>query len=152
MALPWVRLDTQWPQNPKFLMLAEDRKWRAICVYMAALAYSGAHGTDGFIPYYAITVVHGTKREATELVAVSLWQPCDGGWQINDWADYQFSTEENQKRSEKARNAALVRWHGKEPARGNAPGMLRAVPEGELSNARTYVQNERTYGDGVTSR
>src|ERR1700761_3375914 len=99
MPLPWVRLDTQWAHNPKFLMLAEDKKWRAICVYMSALGYCGSQGTDGFIPYYALTVLMGTKKEATELVAVALWHPCDGGWQINDWSAYQESNEESQKRS-----------------------------------------------------
>jgi hypothetical protein len=153
MGLPWVRLDTQWPHNPKFLMLAEDKKWRAICVYMAGLAYCGAQGTDGFIPYYAISVVQGTKKEAIELVAVSLWHPCEGGWQINDWSDYQYTTEENQKRSDKARQAALTRWHGKQPAHGNASGMLRAVPEPSPSNARREEETrERTYGDGATTR
>jgi hypothetical protein len=124
-----VRLDTAWPQNPKFLMLAEDKKWHAISVYMAALAYCGGQGTDGFIPYYAISVLHGTKREASELVTVALWHPCDGGWQINDWADYQRTTEENERRSKKARDAALVRWHGKGNAPGNAPRMLTALPD-----------------------
>ena len=113
MGLPWVRLDTRWAHNPKFLMLAEDKKWKAICVYWAGLAYSGAHGTAGFIPYYALTVAtHGTKKEASELIAVGLWHPCDGGWQVNDWADYQESNEETERRSKKAQNAALVRWHG----------------------------------------
>lgn len=151
MGLPWVRLDTQWPHNPKFLMLVEDKKWRSICVYMAGLAYCGAQGTDGFIPYYAISVVQGTKKEATELIAVQLWHPCEGGWLINDWSDYQYTTEENQKRSEKARQAALVRWHGRNGANGNAASMLRAVqpamPGTKPSNARTE-ENERTYGEG----
>lgn len=136
MGLPWVRLDTQWPHNPKFLMLAEDKKWRAISVYMAGLAYCGGQGTDGFIPYYAISVVHGTKKEANELIAVALWQPCDGGWQINDWSDYQFTSEQNERRSKKARDAAMVRWHGTSSAPSNASSMLRAVPDDQPSNAR----------------
>jgi hypothetical protein len=129
MGLPWVRLDTQWPQNPKFLMLAEDKKWRAITAYMAGLSYSGAHGTDGFIPYYAISATHGTKKEAAELVAVSLWIPCEGGWQINDWSDYQPSNEENELRSKKARDAAMSRWHGSNGnGMSNANGNARSMP------------------------
>jgi len=131
MGLPWVRLDTKWPQNPKFLMLAEDKKWRAICAYMAGLAYCGGHGTDGFIPYYALGVIYATKKEATELVAVQLWHPCDGGWQINGWADHQESNEETAKRSKKARDAAMVRWHGNKQAPSNTPSMLRAVPDSD---------------------
>lgn len=112
MGLPWVRLDTQWPHNPKFLMLVEDKKWRAIAVYMASLGYSGAHGTAGFLPYYALSVMHATKKEAAELTAVRLWLDAEGGWQINDWDEYQPSNEESEKRSKKARDAAFARWHG----------------------------------------
>jgi hypothetical protein len=126
--LAWVRLDTNWPHNPKFLMLAQDKKWRAIAVYMGGLAYSGGQGLDGFVPFYALPLVNGTKREASDLIAASLWHPCDGGWQIHDWRDHQESNEETERRSKKAQDAAMVRWHGTKNAPSNAPSMLRALP------------------------
>ncbi len=110
MALPWVRLDTQWPQNPKFLMLIEDKKWRAIAVYFAGLAWSGSQGQAGYIPRAALPMIHGTTKEATELAAVRLWIPAQGGWDINDWAEYQPTNEEHEKRSKRARDAANARW------------------------------------------
>lgn len=110
MGLPWVRLDTQWPHNPKFLMLVEDKKWRAIAVYMAALGYSGVHGTDGYVPAIALTMLHGTKREAGDLVEVGLWRPAQAGWDINGWAEFQPSSAETEERSKKAREAAQIRW------------------------------------------
>lgn len=113
MALPWVRLDTAFPQNPKVLMLAEDKKWQAIAVYVAGLAYSGAHGTDGFLPGGCLAFLHGTKRNATDLATVGLWNPVKGGWEINGWAEFQPSTEEHKKRKARARAAAEARWHGK---------------------------------------
>lgn len=125
MGMPWVRLDTAWPQNPKFLMLIQDKKWRAITVYMAGLAYCGAQGSDGFLPYYALQILHGTRREVAELCKVALWIPCEGGWQVNDWLDYQFSSEQHAIRTEKARKAALVRWHGS--LNGHAPSMPNAM-------------------------
>ena len=112
MALPWVRLDTGWPHNPKFLMLKADKKYRAIAAYMAGLAYAGGQGTAGFIPYYALTVLDATTKDANDLIAVALWHPCDGGYQINDWGDYQESSEVTERRRKKAQDAALVRWHG----------------------------------------
>lgn len=118
MALPWVRMDTQWPQNPKFLMLVEDKKWRAISLYFGGLAWSGAQGQAGFVPYYALPMIHGTRKEANELSEVRLWLPCDGGWNINDWNEYQLSNEEHEQRSRRARDAALVRWNRN--ASGNA--------------------------------
>lgn len=119
MPLPWVRLDTQWTHNPKFLMLAEDKQWRAICVYMAGLGYAGVHGTDGFLPVVALPMMHATRKEAEQLVAVALWIPAAGGWDINGWAEFQPSAQDAASRSERARNAAKARWARK--------GDLRAI-------------------------
>jgi hypothetical protein len=116
MALPWVRLDTQWPQNPKFLMLIEDKKWRAVAVYMAGLGYSGAHGTKGFLPALSLPFLHGSKKEARELVDVALWVPQQGGWDINGWSEFQPETDDAEARRNRAIKAATARWQRKEGA------------------------------------
>lgn len=113
MPLPWVRMDTNWPSNPKFLMLVEDGKWRSISLYWAALGWSAAHGLDGFVPRSALSVNHGTRKQADDLVGVNLWHLVEAGWQINGYAEFQPSTEEHAERSKRAREAAMVRWHGK---------------------------------------
>lgn len=110
MALPWVRLDTAFPTNPKVLMLVEDKKWQSIAVYVASLAYSGAHGTDGFVPENALIHLHGSKRNAKDLVDVGLWIGVQGGYEINGWAEFQPSTEEHAARRKRARAAAEARW------------------------------------------
>jgi hypothetical protein len=110
MGLNWVRLDTQWPHNPKFLILAQDKKWHAITAYMGGLAWAGSQGQDGFIPSYALPMFHATKREASELVEAALWDLTQGGWDIHDWKDYQPTTEEMERRSARARSAAHARW------------------------------------------
>jgi hypothetical protein len=119
MALPWVRLDTQWPHNPKFLMLVEDKKWRAITVYMAGLGYSGAHGTKGFLPALCLATLHGSKKEATELMDVGLWLPQQGGWDINGWDEFQPEKDDAQARRDKAIKAAQARWQGKNGGDGS---------------------------------
>jgi hypothetical protein len=112
MGLPWVRLDTNFAQNPKILYLIEDKKHRAIVAYVAGLAYAGAQGTDGFLPAACLPVIHASRADAKHLVEVGLWLESLGGWEINSWAEHQQSSEETQKRKEKARNAAMERWHG----------------------------------------
>lgn len=110
MGLPWVRMDTQWPHNPKFLQLIEDKQWRAVTNYWAGLGWSGAQGQAGYVPAFALPMVHASKREAGLLSEVGLWVPGDGGWTINDWADYQPTNEEHERRTERARAAAQKRW------------------------------------------
>ena len=110
MGLPWVRLDTQFASNPKVLELTVAGKWRAAFVYIAGLAYSGAHGTDGYLPAASLAFMHATRREATELVKAGLWHDDTGGYQINGWDEFQISDEAAQARRDKARKAALKRW------------------------------------------
>lgn len=112
MGLPWVRLDTNFAQNPKILYLIEDKKHRAIVAYVAGLGYSGAQGTDGFLPAACLSVIHATRADAKALVEVGLWHEGLGGWEINGWDEHQQSNAETQKRKKNARDAAMQRWHG----------------------------------------
>lgn len=114
MGLPWVRLDTQFASNPKVLYLVEDKKFKAAFVYTAGLCYSGAHGTDGFLPNACLPFLHATRADAKALVGVGLWLEGMGGWEINSWAEFQQSNEETQLRKKKARDAAMARWHGED--------------------------------------
>ena len=112
MSLPWVRLDTSVGDNPKMMALADDKRHRAMLGYILALCYVGRHELDGFIPNGALRVLYMTPSDAAALVDVGLWHTGDGGWLINDWADFQVSSEEAQRRREKAQKAALKRWRG----------------------------------------
>ena len=122
MALPWVRLDTGFSQNPKILHLIEDKKWQAVTVYVAGLGYSGQQGTAGFIPFSAIPFIHGTKKTAENLVEVGLWVPAQGGYDINGWAEFQPTDEDAKKRRDKAKHAAAVRWSN-QSKRGKNTGL-----------------------------
>ena len=118
MGLPWVRLDCTFPRNPKVLeLLAEKDGYRAAFVYLCSLAYSGEQGSDGFIPSFALSHVHGRPRDAELLTACRLWHAArgGGGWTINDWAEFQQSDAETQARARAAsragRKANCKRWH-----------------------------------------
>ena len=123
--LEWVRLDTAFPRNPKVLMLIEDKAWRAVTAYLCGLSYSGEQGLDGFLPRASLMWLHATPKEARQLVAVGLWHEVPGGWEINDWHDYQPSAEEAAQRKDKARRAAEERW--KRHRAKEAAAKLKAV-------------------------
>lgn len=110
MALPWVRLDTQFASNPKILELIAAKKHRAAFAWVCSLGYSGAHGTDGFLPTTCLPYVHATKKDAADLVEIRLWHEAVGGWEINDWSDFQQSSEESSQRKKRAQEAAAARW------------------------------------------
>jgi len=121
MGLPWVRLDTQFPTNPKVLELVARKQQPAAFAYVCSLAYAGQHGTDGYIPEYALPFIHATKAVAKHLVAVGLWVPAPGGWLINGWDEFQVSDEAARKRRERAQKGGIAK------ARNAAKEALRSV-------------------------
>ena len=111
MPLPWVRLDTTFPSNPKLLaLLAEKDGHRAAFVYLCSLSHSGAHGTDGFISRESLTFIHGRQSDAERLVRHSFWKQESGGWLINGWLEFQESNADTQARRQRAQAAAQARW------------------------------------------
>ena len=110
MGLPWVRLDAAFARNHKVLDLAHRKRWQAIACYVSALGYSGEHGLAGFVPESCLVFIHGSKPIASQLCEVGLWLQVPGGWEINDWAEYQPTNEEAERRRTKAQMAARARW------------------------------------------
>ena len=130
--LPWVRLDTNITWHDKTLQLVDQRNGKAaLAVYMLSLAWAGGTGTDGHIPRYALRAIHATPTDANALQHVGLWDPDpDGdGWWIHTYAQRQETSDATEDRRERARAAALKRWHGtpsldaRRNARRNATGM-----------------------------
>lgn len=112
MGLPWIRLDTSMFQNPKLLRLQAENKHRAVVLHLASMCWVGQQGMDGYVPEYILGLLQGRKQDAAELVEAGLWHKAIGGWDINDWNEFQISDEDAKKRSDHARTAALKRWHG----------------------------------------
>ena len=118
MGLPWVRLDTSMPDNPKILGMLTERAGKAAAfVWVCCMCYSGKHGTDGFIPREALSRVNGTSAEMRVLVQHSALKAVPGGWVIPGWDEFQLSDEDAKKRREKAQKAAAVRWSKAETAK-----------------------------------
>lgn len=114
MTLPWVRLDTAMPDNPKILALIGVPNGRgAAFVWVCCLAYSGKHALGGFVGREAVSRVNGRAADMRLLVEHGLLDEVDGGWRIHDWDSYQLSTAEVIARRTRAQNAARARWNGK---------------------------------------
>lgn len=119
MSLPWIRLDTNLPTNAKILALAGlgDKGLASAFVYIASIAHSGGHGTDGFIAKAALPFVHGKPTHARMLVEARLWTPVDGGWQIVNYGERNLVGASAQAlsevRSAAGRRGAEARWGSK---------------------------------------
>ena len=117
MSLPWARMDSNMPQHDKTLRALGYRGGKAaMAVDVFAICWSVGQGTDGHIPTYALTAIHGTKADAHILVEVGLWDPDpDGdGWWIHNFERRQETSEASEARRAKARKAAAARWNAPE--------------------------------------
>ena len=117
MSLPWVRLDSNIATHDKVLaLLAHKDGAKAFTLYVCALGYAGAHGTDGFVPRYALAVNHGSEKLARLLVDVRLWTHTEGGYAIRNYEQRQeLAVIAEAKRASKAaagRKGNCVRHHG----------------------------------------
>lgn len=122
----WLRLDTDYAENPKLVKLKMRRHFGAIALWPEALAYSVRHLTDGWIPEPMPGMWGYRPSDPLRLVEVELWIPMEygdaGGWLIKDYADYQPSREHWQQVSEAKRKAAAARWQAENgPARTLRP-------------------------------
>jgi len=127
--LPWIRFDTSLPDNPKVLMLCDEDGGRAaLFVYCCSLAYSGKHGTDGFIPCRALGRINGDPADAVLLVDADLWDEVPGGWLIHGWGEFQHVDEASRKRREKAQKAAAARWSKDAARKAQSDGQVPPEP------------------------
>lgn len=111
MGMSWVRVDSAFASNHKVLWLLEQRGGdHALCVYVFGLGHCAAADTDGFIARAALGLFHGRVKDAELLTEAGLWVEIKGGWEVNDWREYQPSSQDAQRRSEKAKLAAAKRW------------------------------------------
>jgi hypothetical protein len=111
MGLPWVRLDAAFWSHPKIVALTRERDGhRAGFIYVCALAYSGQHGTDGFLDEGCLPLIYGRVTDARLLVKYGLWRDEPGGWSVHGWDEKQLSNAETQERRKRAQAAAQARW------------------------------------------
>lgn len=112
--MSWVAVDEGLPDHPKILALGSDAP-AGLAMFVAALCWSGQHGTDGIIPTTAVhrlvpnlLDVEGyddSQRIARLLGHVKLFDATDEGWCIPDWTDYQRTKDERDELRRKRQEA-----------------------------------------------
>ena len=111
MSLPWIRLDTSMPDNPKILGLETVKDGhRAAFMWLKCMCYAGKHGTAGFVPREAIPRLGGRMQDMAVLTEHGFITECAGGWDIHGWAEFQVADDAATKRRDKAKRAAAIRW------------------------------------------
>ena len=111
--MTWIKLDESFPDHPKVHKAGPEAAW----LYVAALCHSGRFLTDGFVDGDMVpkmTAIKSPKKAVQALVLHGLWIEVEGGYQINDFTEYQRTRDqvENQRERARERQARARRNHG----------------------------------------
>jgi len=87
--MAWGKVDDNLTFHPKVLIAGNE----AMGVWVRALAWAMQQLTDGFIPHDIVVAIKGAKI-APLLVTGGLWHEVEGGYQFNDWCEYQPTREQ----------------------------------------------------------
>ncbi|BDZ40798.1 hypothetical protein GCM10025865_00970 [Paraoerskovia sediminicola] len=113
--MAWAKVDDKLHSSPKWLGATKGAR----ALWVSAASWCAAQENDGYVPSSALRLFSGTRREASCLVSVGLWDDDENdGWHFHDWTDYNPDSG-SQKAKRKAESAGgrrgnHTRWHEKQ--------------------------------------
>ena len=114
--MAWIKLDDQFPDHPKVDSLSHG----AFRLHVAGMCHAGRYLSDGLIETSRVPrLIHGYRPSMLkELIDVGLWHPVEGGWEINDFVEWNKSKAwwDEKRRKDAERIAAWRAENGKEVA------------------------------------
>lgn len=141
--MAWVRIDDAAPDHPKLVGL-DDAAW---AMWSRGLCYANRNTTDGRIPKGSLRRLSTSAdpaRVAQDLVDAGLWHPVDGGWEVHDYLDYQFSAAEvrasREEASEAKRRAGRAGGVRSGEARRAKQGTIRPEADPKQTRSRTEAR------------
>jgi hypothetical protein len=87
--MPWFRIDDTFADHPKVTNAGNA----AAGLWVRCGTYSSRFLLDGVVPN-DIAKRYGSRREIERLLMARLWLPCDGGFVMPDFLDYNPSAEQ----------------------------------------------------------
>jgi hypothetical protein len=143
----YVKLVCEALTDAKLLAAGPGGFW----LWARGLLYAKQHLTDGVIPDAAMPLVAfgvaDPQTEATKLVTLKLWEPCEGGHRVpaKTWAKYQTTAADveamREKRSRAGRKGAESKWnkHGTLPENdGTLPSENGSLPKARNDQSTEY--------------
>lgn len=104
-------------------------------LWTTAMSWSIDQGTDGVVPSDSLRFLGGTKRAASKLVEVGLWEVHPEGWRFHDWLDHNVSDQQIQDQRKATRDR--VQRHRDRQRNGVTDGVTNASPVTPRNTART---------------
>lgn len=140
--MTWGKVDDNLAFHPKVIIAGNE----AMGLWVRALSWSAQQLTDGIIPDAIISALHG-EHQAHALVSAGLWHPCEGGYEFNDWSDYQPTREQVLAEREATRERSRLAR-----AKANARREAESVTGGNEASARPKGKATRLSPDFTISK
>jgi hypothetical protein len=159
LLMSWLKIDDGLFLHPKWVQSPAGAR----ALWITALSYCGKLNTDGCVPAPLLGILGGTAADAEALVEVGLWERTADGYRFHDFAEYN-RTSEQQERISEARSEAGRRGGArsaeargiKQEANGKqtgskyeangkqneAPGSRIPYPVGDISLSRESAHEE----------
>lgn len=142
---PHVRIDQSLGDHRRSMQLSPKLYLAALGLHVIGIGWCDRMRTDGFIPCEALQkLVLGSPTAAlNELVRVGFWHEVDGGYQINDYLDWQDSAADIECRSQSARQSAQRRWGiADSTANGNAKRTANRIANGNATEPTEPIEEQ----------
>lgn len=125
--MAWTRIDDKFLNNIKI----QKAGALGMALYLAGLIHCNTNLTDGFIDEEILPMLYGLSYQSArnksvdKLVELKLWHKVNGGYEINDFLDFNRSKSQietiKEKRSESgSKGGSILRAKDKQIAKQNA--------------------------------
>lgn len=144
--MTWGKIDDNLALHPKVMRAGNE----AMGLWVRALSYACQQLTDGFISNEIVTVFGGDAG-ALKLVDVGLWYVVEGGYEFNDWCEYQPTRE--QVIADRAKTRERVnKWRGKNESNAVSNTVTNTVSNTVSNDAPTRPDPTPTTSKDVVKR
>ena len=119
--MAWGKVDDNLAFHPKVIFAGNE----AMGLWVRALSWAMQQLTDGFVPEAIVVALNGQKGAAA-LIEQGLWHETPGGYQFNDWCEYQPSRERVLEERAKT-TQRQSRWRDKQTNNAVTNGVTNGV-------------------------
>lgn len=101
--MTWFVVDDKFGESKKVKKIPRGQRMAAIGLWTLAGQWASGQLSDGHVPSYIVEDLGGSARLASVLVTCGLWEESQDGYQFHDWADWQQTREQVEKKRADAR-------------------------------------------------
>lgn len=118
--MTWFVVDDKFGESTKVKRIPRGQRMAAIGLWTLAGQWSAGQLADGTVPTYMVEELGGSERLAAALVACGLWEKTQEGYVFHDWADWQQTRAQVEKKRSDARERMARLRGGSGEVRANS--------------------------------